>query len=95
MAPDFTKITYTQHARDEMLRRGITEAMVKSTLMMPDAETPDTDPQLMRRFKEIEQYGQRILRVVYKESDAGFLIITTFFDRRAKKHLGGSHARKI
>ena len=56
----------TDHARSMIEKRGIKTAWVKKTLSHPERVEGDRfDDELEHRLARIEDYGNRILRVIY------------------------------
>jgi hypothetical protein len=82
-------ITYTQHAATVLLERGIAISWVERVLNLPDwRERDTTDPSLTSAFKTIEEFGGRILRVVYDEARNERRVVTAYFDRTRQRQHG-------
>jgi hypothetical protein len=79
------KIILSVHAAEAMASRGIDLAWVEATIVAPDWTQPDSRQGLTRSFKAIAAFGGRLLRVVHRPADDGVMVITTFFDRGAKR----------
>ena len=77
-------IRLTQHAEIQMLRRRIDLAWVAAAVATPDWTAPDSDPALMRSFKAITGFGDRVLRVVHRPDGNDVLVVTAHFDRNAR-----------
>lgn len=59
-----------------------------AVLRHPAATAPDADdPQVRHAMAPIEEYGRRVLRVVYNEQVEPWRIVTAFFDRALKGRL--------
>jgi hypothetical protein len=79
-------IRLTEHAERELRRRTVALAWVEAAVVSPDRTEPDPrDPTLMRAFKAIPAFGQRILRVVYRPEGDDIVVITAHFDRGARR----------
>ncbi|MCR9124030.1 MAG: DUF4258 domain-containing protein [Phyllobacteriaceae bacterium] len=77
-------LVYTTHATDAVRERLIRTDWIEACVFEPDWTTPDPNPDgRVRRFKLIDEYGSRILRVVCIEQPDHIRIITVFFDRTA------------
>jgi hypothetical protein len=56
----------TRHARDRMLRDGITYLWVEAVVTRPEHSMPDpVDPRLTLAWRRIPELGGRFVRVVY------------------------------
>jgi hypothetical protein len=79
----------TEHARRSLARRtDIRIEWLERALRQPDRVTMDeVDPELEHRLLKIEEYGGRVLRVIVKPGGSALLVVTAFFDRRARKDL--------
>lgn len=77
---------YSAHAEAVIAARKIDKSWVEVTLTAPDWIEPDPiDPTVSRAFKQIESFGNRVLRVAYRPDGADILVITVFFDRGARR----------
>jgi hypothetical protein len=79
------KIILSVHSAEAIALRGIDLAWVEATIVAPDWTEPDSRPGRTRSFKAIAAFGSRVLRVVDRPADDGVMVITTFFDRGAKR----------
>lgn len=79
------KIILSVHAAEAIALRGIDLAWVEATISDPDRTEPDPRPGRTRSFKAIAAFGGRVLRVVHRPADDGVMVITTYFDRGAKR----------
>jgi hypothetical protein len=79
------KIILSVHAAEAIALRGIESAWVEATISDPDRTEPDPRPGRTRSFKAIAAFGGRVLRVVHRPADDGVMVITTYFDRGAKR----------
>jgi hypothetical protein len=85
-------IRLTQHADTVVQARGITMRWLEAALNNPDWQERDSvDPSLVASFKAIDEFGGRILRVVYDETRTERRVITAYFDRTRSRE---SAARK-
>ncbi len=75
---------YSPHALTMLQERHIERAWVEAALGRPDWIETDPTRDRLRAFKVIPLAGNRILRVVYVETEAEIRVITVFFDRNAK-----------
>jgi hypothetical protein len=75
------KIIYSRHAKQRMTKRKVTHSQIVETLDMPDdIQEGDFDEQIA-----IKRYGNREIRVVYKEiAQDEYFIITVIFPRITK-----------
>lgn len=77
-------VEFTKHARSKCAERGIHLKDIEETILRPDRKMKDTiDPSLDHYIRPIDS---EYLRVIGRwESDAAFLVVTAFFDRRLKE----------
>jgi hypothetical protein len=88
-APGGKRVEFTQHALTVMAERRIAQEWVSRTLASPEwTESDPTNPGLKRAFRRIPEFGDRVLRVVYYESDAEWRVVTEFFDRTRRASTG-------
>ncbi|MCK0208996.1 DUF4258 domain-containing protein [Starkeya koreensis] len=79
-------IRLSAHVRVVMAERGIEAAWVARTLEAPDRVDVDpNDPALERAFAAIAERDGRVLRVVYRPDGDAVFVVTTFFDRGARR----------
>ena len=84
MAASATRLT--THAADMLRRRGLALEWVEDTLRSPTVVRADeSDPTLTLAFRQIQQAGDKWLRVVYRMDKHTHLVITAFFDRGMEK----------
>ena len=58
-------LSWTQHARDVSSKRKIPVSWIEKTVEAPDWTCPDeVDPELKHYFKVINEFGNRVLRVI-------------------------------
>ena len=75
----------TQHAREMLAEREISETWVERTVAGPEGLEPDRiDPGLEHCLRRIPEYGNRVLRVIADRSVSPVRVVTAFFDRSAK-----------
>jgi len=78
----------TAHARGRMTRDGITEAQIEAVIRQPEHSRPDpVDPKLTLAWRRVPELGGRAVRIVYYAAGTDFVIVTAFFDRRARRWL--------
>lgn len=76
----------SKHTADEIEGRGIQVAYIEAALASPERVAPDPkDPALIRSFKAIPEFGNRVLRVVYRPQGADVFVVTAHWDRGAKR----------
>ena len=77
---------FTIHAETMLKERDIAREWAERVLASPEWQEPDlADPALTRAFGAIPEAGGKIPRVVYSEHTGERMVITLFFDRRAKR----------
>jgi len=75
----------TRHAEKVLAERGIRVEWREQTLDAPDWSEPDpNDPQVVRYFRAIPEFGKRVLRVAVIPTARPVRVISVFFDRSAK-----------
>lgn len=79
------KLILPAHAAEAMELRGIERAWVEAAVANPDRTEPDPQPGRTRSFKAIAAFGGRVLRVVHRPAEDGGMVITTHFDRGARR----------
>jgi hypothetical protein len=78
----------TAHARERMVRDGITDAQIDAIIRRPERRAQDpVDPGLTQAWRRIPELGGRAVRVVYYTAGADFVIVTAFLDRGARRWL--------
>lgn len=79
----------TQHARESLSKRSrIRLEWVEQVISQPEkVESDDVDPELEHRFGRIEEYEDRVLRVIVKKDTSPLRIITFYLDRKMRKQL--------
>jgi len=82
------KLKWTQHARDVFEKRKIPRAWIERTVIDPDKTLPDDiDTELLHYLKVIQEYENRVLRVIINKSSEPPRLITFYFDRKMKGKL--------
>lgn len=71
------KIIYSEHAKQNMLERRIPERVVLEALTFPDKLL---DSRKSRKIAQ-KQIGNRLLRIIYKETEKVYIIITVYYTR--------------
>jgi len=78
----------TQHAKDALVKRGISMEWLERAVKSPDhTETDATDPTLQHRLAVIPENGDRVLRVIINLNMTPVRIVTLYFDRKMKGRL--------
>jgi hypothetical protein len=75
----------TTHLAQRLSERKIALQWVEATIASPDWTAPDPDPTLTRSYRAIAEFGGRVLRVVHRPVDGDVVVVTTFFDRGARR----------
>jgi hypothetical protein len=77
-------IVLSMHAEHNAAERKIAEEWITQTVRHPVlTENDPTQPGAIRAFAPIAAFGNRMLRVVYCETDTDYRVITLYFDRQA------------
>lgn len=80
--------TLTRHAHQVIIERGIPEEWIQEVLLHPSRiESDKSDPQLCHALGLIEEYENRVLRVIYNATTEPWKIVTAYFDRKQKGKL--------
>ncbi len=78
------RVVLTDHARQKMVSRELRIEWVERVARTPLWKEPDPfDPEVERRFGEIDEFDGRILRVAVVETGDAIRVISAFFDRDA------------
>jgi len=78
----------TGHAAFVIAEREIRIEWVERVFARPERTQPDrSDPDLKHALGRIEEFGGRVLRVVYNDVTTPKRIITAYFDRTLKGEL--------
>lgn len=81
------KIVLTRHVEIRMHERGLKLSWIEKTVREPLWTEPEPrDEAAERRFRKIEEFGGRVLRVVCVETDNTIRVITATFDRGARSN---------
>jgi Domain of unknown function (DUF4258) len=82
------KITFSQHAEDQLRERDLTREMVVHVLQNPAFVTLDPNhPNRTRAYAAINERDGRVMRVVYVEGDSERRVISAFLDRDAQRYI--------
>lgn len=82
------KLEWTQHAQDVFSKRKIPIEWINRTVNDPDLICADKiDPELEHFLKIIDEFGNRVLRVVVNTNATPPRLITFYFDRQMKGKL--------
>ena len=66
--------------------RRIDPKWIEDTVLAPDwVEQDPREPNVDRRFRAIQQFGGRILRVACVETNSTVRVISVLFDRNARR----------
>ena len=85
MVDDFV---LTAHARVVITERQIQIEWVKRVFSHPEKVEIDSEDQALRHaLRRIEEYGGRILRVIYNDTTVPKPIVTVYFDRTQRSKL--------
>ena len=81
-------LIFTAHASHRMTLRAITEAWVAATIEQPELPSPDPrDPAVTRAWRRIPEHDGRVLRVVFRRDGSDIVVVSTVFDRGARRWL--------
>jgi hypothetical protein len=81
-------LIFTDHAQRRMAQRQIERAWIEATINQPERSEPEPrDPTLTRAWRRIPERGGRILRVVFRRSGGDIVVVSTVFDRGARRWL--------
>lgn len=73
----------TEHARDALEKRQIPLAWLEHAFYQPERIESDlVDKDLEHRLARIQEFGDRVLRVIVNTQKKPPAIVTVFFDRR-------------
>lgn len=78
-------IRISGHARFEMKRRGITPAMVEATIRSPGQVIPSVKGREIYQSL-IGRNGRLLLRVIVKEDENAYHVVTAYKTSRIKKY---------
>ena len=83
-----TRYELSQHAKDALIRRGISREWLERTLAFPQRTEPDViDTGLEHRLAVIPEHGNRVLRVIINAQVTPVRVVTAYFDRAMKGRL--------
>ena len=86
MSRERKQLIFTRHAADAIAERSLEREWIERAVYAPEWEATDPrQPDAVRRFRAIEEHGERVLRVVCLETATEIRILTAFFDRGARK----------
>ena len=78
----------TQHAQKVMAERSIAIEWLERTLFQPELVLPDAEDSAVERyFRQIPEFGGRVLRVAVNTKVEPARIVSMFFDRTMKGKL--------
>jgi hypothetical protein len=78
----------SQHAKDTLAERQISDEWLERVFAMPEIIEPDkTDSKLTHHLGHIAEHGNRVLRVVINKQAQPVRIVTVYFDRTMKDKL--------
>ena len=78
----------TVHAQERIAQRRIVLEWISRTLQNPQKLEPDPlKPNLTQAYREIPEYNNNVLKVVYDSNESPWLIITAHFERKYKGKL--------
>jgi hypothetical protein len=82
------KFQLTNHARKAVAEREIAVEWIERTLDAPELIAPDPDdPAIERCFRQIPEFGGRVLRVAVNRTVEPQRVVSVFFDRKMKGKL--------
>ena len=78
----------SKHAQDMIEEREIPLEWIEHVLQNRIFEEPDRQtPGAVRAYAPIAAFGNRVLRVVFVETELAIRVVTLFFDRRATRRM--------
>ncbi len=78
----------TIHAQERIAQRRIVLEWISRTLQNPQKLEPDPlKTNLTQAYREIPEYNNNVLKVVYDSNESPWLIITAHFDRKYRGKL--------
>lgn len=81
-------LEFTEHARFAISEREIPTEWVERVVKTPNLCLQDPqDPELQRFYGPIQEFGNRVLRVVVNTKVAPWRVVSVFFDRSMKGKL--------
>ena len=85
--PDDAPFRMSKHARRRLEQRGVTTEQLRRALLHPDrVESDPEDDELRHAIKRFHVSGDStVLRVVYNHTESPWVVVTAFFDRKAKR----------
>jgi hypothetical protein len=79
-------LVLTAHAAMRLQTRRIDPKWIEDAVLAPDwVEQDPREPNVDRRFRAIQQFGGRILRVACVETNSTVRVISVLFDRNARR----------
>jgi Domain of unknown function (DUF4258) len=85
---EIVKFQLTNHARKAVAEREIPIEWIERTLDTPELIVPDpNDPTIERCFRQIPEFGGRVLRVAVNRAVEPKRVVSVFFDRKMKGKL--------
>jgi len=71
------EIRLSKHARENITERKISFGIVKDVLLEPDKV------EISKKGRKIAQkaFGNRVLRVIYKETDKAYIVVTVYYSK--------------
>ena len=74
-------VKFTKHAEDMLIERGFSRSVILKAIEKPDwTENKDDDS-----WYAFQRIGNKVLRVVVRNEDDSYIVITMFYDRRVMK----------
>jgi Domain of unknown function (DUF4258) len=80
--------TLSKHAEDAIKEREIRSEWIAACLTEPMATEADpVDPDIRHALRIIDEFGYRVLRVIYNQTTKPAHVVTVYFDRTMKGKL--------
>jgi hypothetical protein len=84
--PASKRVILTRHARLRIAERQLNPKWVEDAARDPDWTEPEPkDTSIERRFRRIDAFGGRFLRVACVETESTIRVISVLFDRNARR----------
>jgi hypothetical protein len=78
----------TAHAEKAIAERGILRPWIEQVLLDPlQVERDKEDETLRHALGRVPERGDSVLRVIYNETTTPWIVVTAFFDRKARRML--------
>jgi hypothetical protein len=74
------KIRLSRHMQEQLADRPeLRREWIEAAMISADWSAPDPDPGLVRSYKSIAAFGNRVLSVVHRRTENDILVVTAHF----------------